>query len=84
MKKEKLIDRFLSIPKDLRWEELSSVLSSLGFEEIKRNGKTAGARRKFANKDKRIISVHKPHPANIVKEYMIRQVIENLKEGGYI
>ncbi|HLZ87597.1 MAG TPA: type II toxin-antitoxin system HicA family toxin [Puia sp.] len=82
-KTEKLLQRLLSIPKDFTWEELVKLLAYFGFEELKK-GKTGGSRRKFADERKRVIILHKPHPGNIVKEYAIRQVIEHLKEKGYI
>ena len=43
----------------------------------------SGSRRKF-KKDKRIIILHEPHPGNIVKKYMLKQVLEALKETGEI
>jgi hypothetical protein len=82
-KTEKLLQRLLSIPKDFTWEELVKLLAYFGFEELK-TGKTGGSRRKFADAQKKVIILHKPHPGNIVKEYAIRQVIEHLKEKGYI
>ncbi|HEX8356063.1 MAG TPA: type II toxin-antitoxin system HicA family toxin [Segetibacter sp.] len=82
-KKSKLIERFLLIPKDLTWEELVTVLSSYGYKEIKK-GKTGGSRRKFVDEIQNVISLHKPHPANVVKPYVIRQVIESLNEKGKI
>ena len=33
---------------------------------------------------KRPIMLHKPHPGNIVKEYAMKQVLEDLKEAGFI
>ena len=78
-KAEKLFQRLLSVPKDLTWDELVTVLFNFGFAELKK-GKTGGSRRKFADKDKNVIILHKPHPGNIVKEYAIKQVIEQLKE----
>ena len=80
---EKLIQRLLSVPHDLTWEELVKLLTHFGFEELKK-GKTGGSRRKFADVQKRVIILHKPHPGNIIKEYAIRQVIEYLIEKGYI
>lgn len=74
---DKLRDRFFSLPKDFTWDELSKVLISYGYIELK-TGKTGGSRRKFV-KGSHIISLHKPHPGNIVKQYTIRQVIETLK-----
>lgn len=82
-KTEKLLQRLLSIPKDFTWEELVKLLAHFGFEELKK-GKTGGSRRKFADAQKRVIILHKPHPGDIVKEYAIKQVIEYLIDNRYI
>lgn len=82
-KNEKLIQRLLSLPKDFTWEELTKILALFGYTEIKK-GKTGGSRRKFADEKKHIISLHKPHRGNIVKEYALKQVIAQLKEKGHI
>jgi predicted RNA binding protein YcfA (HicA-like mRNA interferase family) len=81
--REKLIERLLSIPKDFTWEELIKVLKTFGFEELK-GGKTGGSRRRFVDGNKNIITLHKPHPANILKEYAIKDVIEILRLKGYL
>ncbi len=73
----------LLVPKDYTWEELIKVLGIFGYVEIK-HGKTGGSRRKFADEKRNVISLHKPHPGNIVKEYAIKQVIEHLKEKRHI
>ncbi len=80
-KAEKLLDRFVKIPKDLTWDELTSVLAGFGYFLLK-NGKTGGSRRKFVNKSNSIIILHKPHPGNIVKQYALKQVIDHLREKG--
>ena len=77
-KVEKLLQRLLSNPKDFTWDELVRILSLYGYTEIKK-GKTGGSGRKFADKKKNIISLHKPHPSNIIKEYAIREVVAHLK-----
>lgn len=82
-KKSKLVDRLLSIPSDFTWDELVAVLSSFGYTEVK-TGKTGGSRRRFADINKNVITLHKPHPSNIIKKYAIRDVIANLKEKGHI
>lgn len=82
-KSSKLVDRFLSKPKDFTWDELVSVLASFGYIEMK-TGKTGGSRRKFVDDSKNVLSLHKPHPSNIVKGYAIVQVIEVLQERGQI
>lgn len=80
---EKLIVRLLSYPKDFTWEELNRILRHFGYEECK-GGKTGGSRRKFADENKHVISLHKPHPANILKRYQLEDVVGALKERGYI
>ena len=78
---DKLIDRFLLRPADFTWDELIKILGHFGYQELKK-GKTGGSRRKFANERDHIISLHKPHPGNILKRYMIDQVITELKDSG--
>ena len=81
--KKKLLTKLLSNPKDLTWDELITILSSFGYKELKK-GKTGGSRRKFNDENNNVISLHKPHPGNIVKEYVIKQLITQLKEEGKI
>jgi len=79
-KKDKLLKKFLKIPpkKDLIFEELESLLLSCRY--VKLEGK--GSAVKFYNKDKdSLINLHKPHPSNILKVYLIKQIQEKLKES---
>lgn len=80
---DKLLARLLSRPADFTSDELVKILSHFGYEEMKK-GKTGGSRRKFADESKHIINLHKPHPGNILKHYMMSQVIAELKERGKI
>ncbi|HEY9827530.1 MAG TPA: type II toxin-antitoxin system HicA family toxin [Stenomitos sp.] len=82
-RRDKLLKRFLSEPKDFTWEELQTLLSIFGFTEVA-TGKTGGSRRRFANEAGVVISLHKPHPRNVLKSYQIEQVIEILSEEGYL
>ena len=82
-KVEKLIEKLLSNPTDFTWEELTKVLGHFGYTELKK-GKTGGSRRKFVNKENSVINLHKPHPKNILKRYMLDDVIDHLKERGKI
>lgn len=77
---EKLIERLLSNPKDFTWDELIKVLKYYGYDEMK----TGGSRRKFVDTQNNIISLHKPHPGNIVKSYALNDVIQHLQEKGKI
>lgn len=75
---DKLITRFLNKPSNFTWDELVKLLSHYGFNEIK-TGKTSGSRRKFQNNKGTPVYLHKPHPQNIVKKYVLNQIIEILK-----
>lgn len=81
--KDKLRDRFLTMPKDFTFDEVGKLLSGYGY--VKDNkGKTSGSRVVFKQEDKRPIMLHKPHPGNIVKSYALRQVLDDLMEAGFI
>lgn len=82
-RKEKLSARFLEQPKDFTWDELRRLVKGFGFVEMK-SGKTGGSRRKFSNSDGLILSFHKPHPGNIVKMYVLKDLKEFLIREGYL
>ena len=78
-KKDKLLTKFLENPprKDLTFKELSTLLLSLDFEKIEGTGWAV----KFYNKKKDLlINLHKPHPSDILKVYLIKQIQNKLKE----
>jgi hypothetical protein len=83
-RKGKLLERFLVRPADFRFDEMSRLLKSFGYEEFK-PGKTAGSRVAFLNKTNgHIIRLHKPHPGNIMKRYQMELVEDALKAKGMI
>lgn len=75
---DKLIERFKTIPTDFTFSELEKLLTNLGYEKYNK-GKTSGSRVIFKGKDGHPIMLHKPHPGNIVKQYALRQVLEELQ-----
>ncbi len=81
-RKEKLIQRLLSVPKDFTFDEMKSLLEILGFE-MSNKGKTSGSRVKFYNGNT-VIILHKPHPRKELLEYQVKQIIEKLKEDELI
>lgn len=82
-RKEKLLQRLKSRPKDFSWDELQRVLEGLGYELVKQ-GKTGGSRRRFIHDTAPPITLHKPHPGNIVKLYAIDDVLNLLKQENLI
>ncbi len=81
-KKEKLLQRLKSRPKDFTFEEMRTLLEMLGYA-MDNKGKTSGSRVKFT-KNNDIVILHKPHLGNIIPEYQIRQIIEKLGKVGLI
>ena len=81
-KKEKLIARLKSRPKDFTFDEMQNLLELLGFE-LSNKGKTSGSRVKF-KMGHVPISMHKPHPRNELLEYQINMVLETLEKEGLI
>jgi hypothetical protein len=77
-KQEKLVARFLQLPKDFHFDEMTKLLGCHGFTAIKK-GKTSGSRVKFVNADGVVILLHKPHPSGIMKAYQLKQVKEILE-----
>ena len=81
-KKEKLIKRLLSMPKDFTFDEMTSLLVFFGYR-LKQGG--TGSRVKFIKENtNEVINFHKPHPNDILKKYILQQVIEKLKKDGMI
>ena len=81
--KDKLIARFLTIPSDFTFDELERLLTIFGY--VKSNkGKTSGSRVVFKDKERHPIMLHKPHPGTIVKQYAVRQVLEELQSKGLL
>lgn len=63
------------------WNDLSSLLKLLGYEKVE----GSGSRVKFDNGNPLdMINLHKPHPGNEVKSYVIRQVREKLQSGDLL
>ncbi len=81
--KEKLIERFCLLPSDFTFEELERLLKIFGYEK-QNKGKTSGSRVIFKDQAGHPIMLHKPHPGNIIKNYALKQVFEELKDKGYI
>jgi len=82
-RKEKLILKFQQRPKNFTWDELVSLLKYLGYREVT-TGKSGGSRRRFVHDSAATITLHKPHPHNILKRYAVDQVLDILKQEEMI
>ena len=81
-KKEKLIKRLKSKPKDFSFDEMESLLTSLGFYKSNK-GKTSGSRVLF-ERDGLSIDLHKPHPQKELPGYQINKILRLLESEGLI
>ena len=81
--KEKIIERFLTIPTDFTFAELERLLTHFGYTK-QNKGHTSGSRVIFKDQQNHPIMLHKPHPGNIVKQYALRQVLAELQQRGLI
>lgn len=78
-KKDKLLNKLKSRPKDFTYQEAKTLLEMLGFYEYQK-GKTSGSRMAFINlKNKLEIKIHKPHPENVLKPYQVEIILEGIK-----
>jgi len=82
-KREKLIQRFRSEPKDFTWNELVAMLEGFGYTKAG-GGKTGGTRVRFVHERYPSISLHRPHPTPVLKRYQVDQVVQVLKGEGLI
>lgn len=77
-KKEKLINRIMTVPprSDITYDELQTLLVSLGYKKIE----GSGSRVKFFNMEARdLIILHKPHPGNIINKATVKDVQKKLE-----
>ena len=79
---EKLKKRLLSRPKDFSMEELDRLLLGLGYVRLK-HGKTTGSKVGYMDLENgRVFFLHKPHPENVLKPYVVRELIAHLEKDG--
>ena len=83
-KLDKLLDKLSKRPKTFKYTDLKSLLLNLGYQELNK-GKTSGSRVAFYNKrSDHLIRLHKPHPGNELKKYVVEQIYDELNIQGYL
>lgn len=82
--KEKLIGRFLTLPKDFTYDEVKRLFGLFGYSESDK-GSTSGSRVEFVSANgKNSYIMHKPHPSNIMKGYVMKQLLAYIRENKLI
>jgi len=83
-RREKLLLRFLSKPRDFNFDDLRTLLRRFGYEEVTA-GLTSGSRAAFCRPcDGHIVRLHKPHPVSILKRYQLDAVESRLRTKGLL
>ena len=81
-KKEKLVSRLVSKPKDFTYKEAKALLELSGYI-MRSSGKTSGSRVSFI-RGRKIFRMHKPHPRNELLVYQINELINELEQEGLL
>jgi hypothetical protein len=80
-RKDKLLSRFSSSPRDFTYDEAVNLLNSFGFYEVKME-KTSSSAVRFESDEHPAVRIrfHKPHPGNILKPYVLDIIKSGLDE----
>ena len=81
-KKDKLIVRLKSKPKDFTFDETKALLELCGYV-FSNSGKTSGSRVCFT-RNRKVFRMHKPHPRKELLHYQVKELIEELKGENLI
>lgn len=81
-KKEKLLTRLKTKPKDFTFDETKTLLELCGYV-ISNSGKTSGSRVSFF-KEQKVFRMHKPHPRKELLSYQVKELLDELKEEGLL
>lgn len=78
---ERLLKIIQTKPRNFKWNDVITLLSSLGYKQLK----GGGSRRKFYHdKTENILILHEPHPEKEIKIYAVKLIVNSLKEIGAI
>ena len=83
-KLEKLITKLKQKTLNLSYDDMSTLLSGLGYREDSK-GKTSGSRVRFINEiTQHSVLLHKPHGRKGFLKYQIEEVLNALLNAGVI
>ena len=80
--KDKLIERFLTLPRDFSFDELTRLLGGFGYT-LSNKGSTSGSRVSF-DKGNESLTVHRTHPGNTVGRGVLKSIKTILKTKGLV
>lgn len=80
--KQKLIDRFRRLPSDFTFDELVRLFAVFGYE-LDNKGSTSGSRVCF-RKGASCYILHRPHPGNVIKRGILRDLMNYFTLNGLL
>jgi len=80
---DKLISRLKNRPRTFKYSDAKRILEHLGYKEDE-GGKTSGSHVQFVHPEYAPLNLHKPHPGNVMKEYLIKMIATQLEDEGLI
>ena len=76
-----MLSRLLGRPRDFTWDEACTLMKQCGY--VMKNRK--GSARMWVHVRSRLkVRLHEPHPENTLLPYMVKELIEALKDSGEI
>ena len=83
-KHDKLKEKLLRLPANFTYNELVTLLKRLGYS-VEERGRSSGSAVMFYNKrvDDKIL-FHKPHPEKELKKYILKLILEKLKNNNML
>ncbi|MGA3012804.1 MAG: type II toxin-antitoxin system HicA family toxin [Bacteroidales bacterium] len=83
-KHAKLIEKLLRLPENFTYNEMVVLLKGFGYIAEER-GRSSGSAVMFYNKNlKDKIMFHKPHPQKELKRYILKMILEKLKNNNMV
>lgn len=83
-KKDKLLERLKSLPKDFTVDELTVLLCRMGFS-VSQKGSTSGSRMAYINSENGdIIRILMPHLGKIIGPITLKDILAFLNDKGYV
>jgi hypothetical protein len=83
-KHSKLIQKLLRLPGNFTYNEIVALLKGFGYIAEERGRSSGSAVMFFNSKLNDKIMFHKPHPQKELKRYILKMVLEKLKNNNMV
>ena len=81
---EKLIKKLIKIPANFTYDEMITLLKNFGYTKDVSKRSSGSAVMFFNREINDKIMFHKPHPQKEMKKYILKMIVEKLRNNGMI